>query len=167
MDGLTPHAAIEARLAAAGLALPAPPTPRGRYAPFHAYALADAVFVSISGQASRDAGRPVQGRSRAGDALEPAQSACGRAALAGLAALASACEGDLGRVRAITQLRGYVACDSDFEAHSAVLDGASQVIELAFPDLARPARSAVGVTSLPGGCWAEVELCAIIAPCRR
>ena len=134
------------------------------YAPFHAYAAADVVFVSISGQASREEGRPVRGRSRPGDALDPAQSACGRAALAGLAALKAACGGDLGRVRAITQLRGYVACEPGFDAHSAVLDGASHVIGVAFPDLARPARSAVGVTSLPGGCWAEVELCAVIAP---
>ncbi|MFJ1299050.1 RidA family protein [Pseudomonadota bacterium AL_CKDN230030165-1A_HGKHYDSX7] len=164
MADVTHQAAVEARLAEAGLFLPAPPTPRGMYAPFHAYAAADIVFVSISGQASREDGRPLQGRSRPGDALEPAQAACGRAALAGLAALKAACGGDLGRVRAITQLRGYVACEPGFDAHSAVLDGASHVIDVAFPDLARPARSAVGVTSLPAGCWAEVELSALIAP---
>ena len=164
MDGLRHHASVEARLAAAGFALPPPSTPRGKYSPYHAHVWQDTVFVSLSGQGSRSEGRPVAGCSRPGDPLQPAQAACGLAALACLAALKAACGGDLGRVRAITHLRGYVCCVPEFDAHSAVLDGASQVIDVAFPDMARPARCAVGVTSLPGGCWAEVELNAVLAP---
>ena len=43
-----------------------------------------------------------------------------------------------------------------------VLDGASRVLEAAFPAMPRPARSAVGVTSLPGRAWAEVEIIALL-----
>ena len=65
-------------------------------------------------------------------------------------------------MRAIVQLRGYLRSEADFAEHSAVLDGASQVLQAAFPDMPRPARSAVGVTSLPGRCWAEIEISALL-----
>lgn len=153
---------VEARLAAAGWRLPDPPIPRGSYAPFHEMALPNATLVHVSGQASRLDGEPIVGECRQGADVEPARQACAQAALSALAALRLACGGDLGRVRAVPQLRGYLRTDADFGEHSAVLDGASQVLQAAFPDMPRPARTAVGVSSLPCGCWAEVELSALV-----
>lgn len=160
MDDVT-HA-VESRLAAAGWRLPAPPRPRGSYAPFHLAALDGARLACVSGQASRLDGAPIVGLCQPGQDLAPARAACAQAALSGLAALRQACGGDLGQVRAILQLRGYLRSAADFEEHSAVLDGASRVLEAAFPAMPRPARSAVGVTSLPGRAWAEVEIIALL-----
>ncbi|WP_312431208.1 RidA family protein [Achromobacter sp.] len=153
---------VEARLTAAGWRLPDPPVPRGGYAPFHEMALPGATLVHVSGQASRLDGVPIVGVCRKGADLEPARQACAQAALSALAALRLACDGDLGRVRAVPQLRGYLRTDANFGEHSAVLDGASQVLQAAFAGMPRPARTAVGVSSLPGGCWAEVELSALV-----
>ena len=50
----------------------------------------------------------------------------------------------------------FVRCAGDFTAHSAVADGASQVLRERFDTL--PARAAVGVVSLPGGAPVEVQL---------
>ncbi|CAM3916205.1 Endoribonuclease L-PSP/chorismate mutase-like domain-containing protein [Bordetella tumbae] len=160
MDDVT--GVIELRLATAGWHLPAPPRPRGSYAPYHLAPLDEARLACVSGQASRLDGVPIVGVCRPGQDLEPARAACAQAALSGLAALRQACGGDLGRVRAILQLRGYLRSGADFEEHSAVLDGASQVLGTAFPDMPRPARSAMGVISLPGSAWAEVEITALI-----
>ncbi|MFJ3460646.1 RidA family protein [Achromobacter spanius] len=162
MDAMRPLDDAEVRLAAEGWRLPAPPVPRGSYAPYHEVALAGATLVHISGQASRLDGVPIVGVCRQGADLEPARQACAQAALSALAALRLACGGDLGRVRAVPQLRGYLRTDADFGEHSAVLDGASQVLQAAFPEMPRPARTAVGVSSLPSGCWAEVELSALV-----
>lgn len=164
VDRLTAHATIEARLAAAGFSLPAAPQPRGSYAPYSKTDVSGAWLVCISGQASRRDGQPMIGICTPGADPGPAMDACAQAALAALAALAQACGGDLGRVHAVTQLRGYLRSDPEFDAHSAVMDGASSVLDLAFPTLPRPARSAVGVTSLPGRCWAEIEITALLTP---
>ncbi|AXA80571.1 RidA family protein (plasmid) [Achromobacter xylosoxidans] len=151
MDDLT-HA-IESRLAAAGWRLPAP---------YHLAALDGATLACVSGQASRLDGVPIVGLCQPGQDLAPARAACAQAALSALAALRQACGGDLGQVRAILQLRGYLRSAVDFEEHSAVLDGASRVLEAAFPAMPRPARSAVGVTSLLGRAWVEIEIIAML-----
>lgn len=162
MDPVTAGGTAESRLAAAGWRLPAAPVPRGAYAPYHLADLTGATLVCISGQASRRDGTPIVGICRSGDDLDAAKAACAQAALSALSALNQACGGDLSRVRTILQLRGYLRSEAEFDAHSAVLHGASQVLEAAFPHMPRPARSAVGVTSLPGRSWAEIELSALL-----
>lgn len=162
MDTVTRRGSAESRLAAAGWRLPAAPVPRGTYAPYHLAALSGATLICVSGQASRRDGTPIVGTCRPDADLDAARAACAHAALSALSALREASGGNLDRVRAIVQLRGYLRSDAEFEHHSAVLDGASQVLEAAFPHMPRPARSAVGVTSLPGRSWAEIEISALL-----
>ena len=162
MDAVTAPDTAESRLAAAGWRLPAAPVPRGAYAPYHLATLTDATLVCVSGQASRRDGTPIVGICRPGDDLDAARAACALAGRSALSALSLACGGDLSRVSAILQLRGYLRSEAEFEEHSAVLDGASQVLEAAFGHMPRPARSAVGVTSLPGRSWAEIEISALL-----
>lgn len=162
MDTVTAGGTPDSRLAAAGWRLPAAPVPRGAYAPYHLAALTGATLVCISGQASRRDGTPIVGICRPGADLDAARSACAHAALSALSALREACGGNLDRVRAVLQLRGYLRSEAEFEDHSAVLDGASAVLEAAFPHMPRPARTAVGVTSLPGRSWAEIEISALL-----
>jgi enamine deaminase RidA (YjgF/YER057c/UK114 family) len=154
----------EQRLAAAGWTLPPPAIPRGHYAPYHRHAVAGVHWVAISGQTSRIQGQPLAGRCEPHSDLEPALHAARIAALNSLAALQAVCGGELQCVQQLVRLRGFIRASDDFGAHPRVLDAASQVLGTAFPELELPARSALGVGSLPDGVWVELELDAIVSP---
>lgn len=149
----------EARLAAAGYALPPAPVPRGSYAP---YCVVDG-RVSLSGQTPRRDGIAMAGCCRTEDDIAAARQAAEVAMLNALAALRAAAGGRLDAVRQVTRLRGFIRSDAEFTRHSLVLDAASSVLALAFPDQALPARTAVGVPGLPDRSWIEIELEACLA----
>jgi len=65
--------------------------------------------------------------------------------------------GDLDRVRGVVKLLGLVNATDDFARHPFVIDGCSEVFNLAFAEGGPHARSALGVASLPGGITVEVE----------
>ncbi|MNL05880.1 Endoribonuclease L-PSP [compost metagenome] len=94
--------------------------------------------------------------------VEPARRAAEVSMLNALAALRVAADGELSRVIQIVRLRGFIRAAPDFTHHPAVLDAASAVLRTAFPDQALPARSALGVTSLPDGAWTEIEIDAVV-----
>lgn len=159
MNAATP----EQRLEAAGHRLPAPPQPRGHYAPFHLRPLADGSSqLAISGQTCRIDGVAMEGSCEPGQALEPARAAAQVAMLNVLAAVAAACGGALPSHLDVCRLRGFVRSSADFTAHSAVLDAASDVLCAAWPEAPRPARTAVGVASLPNRAFIEIELDAVL-----
>ncbi len=79
------------------------------------------------------------------------------AALKLLAVLDAAVGGDLGRVRQVLRLGIFVAAAPGFTEHSAVADGASNLVVAALGERGRHARAAVGVASLPAGAAVEVE----------
>lgn len=153
----------EARLAAAGHRLPAPPQPRGSYAPFHLQALAGGQrLLTVSGQTCRVDGVALAGVCTPGASLEPAQDAARVAMRNVLAAVAAATGGALPARLDVLRVRGFVRSTADFGAHTAVLDAASAVLGIAWPDAALPARTAVGVGSLPDGAFIEIELDALL-----
>lgn len=156
-------ASPEARLLAAGLALPAAPQPRGSYAPFCCSPpLGMLRIVMVSGQTCRVDGRALAGICDAGGDLAPARHAARIAMLNCIAALRAACDGDLSRVHQVLRVRGFVRAASAFTEHTAVLDAASELLAIAFPEQALPARTAVGAGSLPGGAWIEIEMDALM-----
>ncbi len=154
----------EQRLAAAGLPLPPAPQPRGSYAPCHVHDAAPGQrWVAVSGQTSRIDGKPLAGLCEADADLEPARHAARVAMLNALAALRTACGGGgLAQVQHVVRLHGFVRSGAGFGAHPRVLDAASEVLAIAFPQHALPARSAVGVASLPDGVWVELEIDAVL-----
>lgn len=79
------------------------------------------------------------------------------AALKVLAVLDAAIGGDLSRVRQVLRLGIFVAAAPGFTQHSAVADGASDLVVAALGEQGRHARAAVGVASLPAGAAVEVE----------
>ena len=89
----------------------------------------------------------------------------GRAAAAGaMVAMLRNLRGALGsldRIERFVKLVGYVRCTPEFDMLSAVLEGASGVLLDLFGAELLPARSAIGVLSLPGG--ASVELEAVVS----
>ena len=69
--------------------------------------------------------------------------------------------GDLERVTDVVLLLGMVNATPDFEDHPKVINGCSDLFVELFGERGRHARSAVGMSSLPGGIAVEIE--AIVA----
>jgi enamine deaminase RidA (YjgF/YER057c/UK114 family) len=134
--------------------LPPVPAPQGAYVP----AIRHGDIVVSAGMTPRRDGALVI-RGRVGDSVS-ASSARDAAATAGENALAAVADagGGLLNVQACLRLTVFVACADDFEGLSAIADGASDALAQHLGARGRPARSAVGVQSLPGGAPVEVEL---------
>ncbi|RVG07955.1 RidA family protein [Sinorhizobium meliloti] len=74
-----------------------------------------------------------------------------------VARVSAALDGDLDRVLACVQLRGFVNALPDFKGHPAVIDGASDLLVEIFGESGRHVRTALGAGSLPRGSSVEVD----------
>lgn len=144
---------VESRLAAAGVTLPVPVAPVANYVPF----VRSGSLVHISGQVSLDPSGGVKGVVGVDVDLEAAQGAARLCGINLLAQMKAACEGDLDRVVRVVKLGGFVQAGPDFFDIPKVVNGASDVMVLAFGDAGRHARSAVGVFRLPLNFAVEVD----------
>jgi enamine deaminase RidA (YjgF/YER057c/UK114 family) len=66
--------------------------------------------------------------------------------------------GDLSKVSRIVKVLGMVNSTPDFVDQPRVINGASDLLVRVFGDRGRHARSAVGMTALPGGIPVEIEM---------
>jgi len=148
-------AEIAARLAALGLALPRPQTPIGSYIPFRR----SGALLFVSGQGAKRDGGALAHTGRLGENLtvEQGQEAARFCAVNLLAHVHTATGGDLGRVRQVVRLGGFVVATPEFTAHATVMNGASDLMAALFGAAGQHARTTVGVPSLPGGTPVEVE----------
>jgi enamine deaminase RidA (YjgF/YER057c/UK114 family) len=90
--------------------------------------------------------------------LETGQAAARLCALNVIAHARAALGGDLGRVAAVVQVRGYVNVAPGFTRIAEVVNGASQVIlDIFGPEVGAHCRTAVGAAGMPFGVAAEVE----------
>lgn len=148
---------VEQRLADAGLTLPKVSAPLAAYVP----ALQDGRYVYTSGQLPMvDGAMAMTGKVGEGTGLVAPDEAKRQAATCALNALAAvkSVVGDLDRVERVVKAVGFVAADPSFTAVPAVVNGASELLQTAFGDAGRHARSAVGVAVLPLDACVEVEL---------
>jgi enamine deaminase RidA (YjgF/YER057c/UK114 family) len=143
----------EDRIAALGLSLPDAPAPAANYVPY----AASGNLLFVSGQISRDADGLITGKLGADMAVEAGAAAAQRCALALIAQVRAACGGDLGKVRRVVKLNGFVNATPDFTEHPQVINGASDLMVAVFGEAGRHARAAVGTSSLPLGVAVEVE----------
>ena len=134
------------RLREAGWELPPLPTPKGMYVPARRHG--DLLHLSAHGPFGPDGDFTHRGVVGDSLTLEEGRAAAAAAALS-LLATASAALGDLSAVSGVLRMTGYVSAAAGFEDHARVLDGASEVLEAAYGAEARPARTVVGVASLP------------------
>lgn len=144
---------FDAKITELGEVLPQAPAPAANYVPF----VRSGNLVFVSGQVSQDAQGRICGKLGADFTIEQGQEAAKHCALALIAQLKAACEGDLGRLRRVVKLGGFVNCTDDFEAHPMVINGASDFMVAVFGDRGRHARAAVGSSSLPLGVAVEIE----------
>ena len=144
---------VESRLTAAGIVLPVPVAPVANYVPF----VRSGTLVHISGQVSVDASGGVKGVVGVEVDLEAARAAARLCGVNLLAQMKAACDGDLDRVVRVVKLGGFVQAGPDFFDIPQVVNGASDLMVLAFGDAGRHARSAVGVYRLPLNFAVEVD----------
>ena len=144
----------EERLRAAGLELPQAAAPVAAYRPW----MFSGNLLFISGQLPmRDGKLAVRGRLGETVSIEEGHAAARLCALNCIAQARAALNGDLERVEMVVKLSGFVAATADFTDHARVMNGASELMELAFGEAGRHARAAVGCASLPLGAPVEVE----------
>ncbi|HET7398015.1 MAG TPA: RidA family protein [Intrasporangium sp.] len=146
--------AVEERLAALGLTVPDVVPPVAAYVP--AVRAGDLVFTS--GQLPMVEGRlPATGKVGADVGAQEAAAHAATCALNAIAAI-KAQVGDLDRVTRVVKVVGFVASDPSFTGQPGVVNGASELLGVAFGDAGRHARSAVGVAALPLDATVEVEV---------
>lgn len=145
---------VEQKLLQLGLELPEVATPAGAYVP----AVISGNLVFTAGQIPLINGQ-LMATGKVGDAITPefAKEIAQRCALNAIAAVKSVL-GDLGRVKRIVKVVGFVASTPDFTGQPGVVNGASELLGAVFGDAGLHARSAVGVASLPLDAPVEVEL---------
>jgi len=147
------HETVERRLAEAGFSLPAAPTALGLYVP----ATRAETMIFTAGQLPLANGALVTAGTVGGAvSIEVAKRCAAVSALNALAAASTVC--DLDEVAVVLRLTGFVASASGFHRQPAVIDGASEVLAAAFPNLGGHAREAIGVAELPLGAPVEVSL---------
>ncbi|MCL6708026.1 RidA family protein [Pseudomonas sp. R2.Fl] len=149
--------AIESRLKERGITLPAAAAPAANYVPY----VISGNLLFLSGQLPIEGGKvAVTGLVGTEVALPEAQRAAELCAINILAQAKAALGGDLGRVRRIVKLNGFVASGAGFTEQHLVINGASNLIADILGEAGKHARAAVGMASLPLN--AAVEIDAII-----
>lgn len=141
----------EARLAAAGYTLPAPPKPVATY--LTSVRTGNLLFLSGHGECGAEFTR-----GKLGDdlTLEQGARSAEKVGLCMLATIKSAV-GELSKVRRFVRVLGMVNAAPDFHDHPKVINGFSDLMVVAFGEGGRAARSAVGMQSLPSNIAVEIE----------
>ena len=151
--------AIQSRLAALGIALPAAAAPVAAYVPV----VVTGNLAHVSGQLPFVAGQLVTGRLGEDVSLEQGQAAARACGLMILAQLEAAL-GSLDRVERVVKLGAFVSSAGTFTDQPKVANGASELMAEVFGEAGKHARSAVGVPVLPLGAAVEVDAIVALKP---
>jgi enamine deaminase RidA (YjgF/YER057c/UK114 family) len=146
------------RLARLGLALPPPPAPIGNYVPFRL--AGNLLFLSGVGPRRSDGGMIV-GKVGATLSIDQGYEAAKLCGLNLLTNMVSAL-GSLDRVDIVLKVLGMVNATPEFGEHPKVIDGCTDLFVAVFGENGRPARSAVGMGSLPRQIAVEVEAVVLV-----
>lgn len=155
---MTEQVTPEERIAALGLRLPPVPAPVAAYVP----AVRSGPYVFTSGQLPMVDGELVEtgkvGTDVDADVSPEAARAAARICVLNALAAVRDLVGELGKVRRIVKVVGYVASSPNFTGQPGVVNGASELLGEIFGDAGAHARSAVGVAALPLDAPVEIEL---------
>ena len=144
---------IESKLADLGITLPEAPAPAANYVPY--VVVGDLVFVS--GQIASGPNGPTLGKLGADMDVAVGVEAARSCAIALLAQVKAACDGDLDRLVKVVKLTGFVNSTPDFSEQPMVINGASDLFGDALGEAGQHARAAVSAPSLPFGVAVEID----------
>lgn len=154
---------IENKLRELGLIIPQVSAPMGNYIPVSTVEIYDPVskearlLLYTCGLGPKDEeGNPIVGKLGRDLTIEEGITAARSIGLSMLALLREHL-GSLNRVEKAIKLAGMVNADPDFTEHPTVINGCSDLLVEVFGEAGRHARSAVGMSSLPGGIAVEIE----------
>ena len=142
---------LSERLKQLGIALPPPLNPLGSYRSVAKYGY----LLHVSGLGPVENGRPVTGIVGDDVSIESAREAAELTMRLILASLDQAC--GLENVERCVRLTVYVRANAEFTQHPQVADGASDLLLRLWGDGNLPARSAIGVYTLPMGIPVEID----------
>jgi enamine deaminase RidA (YjgF/YER057c/UK114 family) len=143
---------VEQKLKHLGITLPALGPPLGNYV--HAKRVGNLLY--LSGKGPPDDG--ARGKLGIGMSVDEGYRHARGVGLVLIAAMREALSGDLDRVEDIVKVLGMVNAAPDFADHPKVVNGCSDLFVEVFGERGRHARSAVGMSSLPGGIPVEIEV---------
>ena len=152
---------VESRLAELGITLPAAPAPLANYVAY----VVEGNVAYIAGQIPMNAGELMYpGKVPTQVTVEQARAAARQCGINILAALKSACGGDLDRVRRCARLQGFVASADDFTAQPTVINAASDLMVEVFGDAGKHTRLALGSNVLPLDSCVEISAMFVLNP---
>ena len=145
---------IEKRLEELGITLPPPAKPVANYVT--TVQTGNLVFTSGHGPGSGE-GKVYKSQLGTDATVEEGYQSARVVAINLISTLKNAL-GDLDRIKRVVKVVGFVNSATTFTAQPAVINGASDLFVEVFGDKGRHARSAVGMSQLPGGIPVEIEL---------
>ncbi|MBY5849884.1 RidA family protein [Rhizobium ruizarguesonis] len=145
---------IAARLIEMGITLPEAAAPAANYVPY----VISGNLLYISGQLPLEGGK-VAVSGHLGKTVDVAAGKRGAelCAINILAQAKAALGGDLGRIRRVVKLNGFVASAPDFIEQHLVINGASNLIAGVLGEAGKHARAAVGMAALPLNAAVEID----------
>jgi enamine deaminase RidA (YjgF/YER057c/UK114 family) len=144
---------FEKTLATMGVSLPDAPAPAANYVPW--VKVGDMLYVS--GQIAKEGDRLLTGKLGADMDVAAGAHAARACAIALLAQVKAACDGDLDRLLRVVRLTGFVNSTPEFTEQPQVINGASDFLGEALGEAGQHARAAVSAASLPFGVAVEID----------
>ncbi|SCB26523.1 RidA family protein [Rhizobium lusitanum] len=146
--------AIEGRLKELGIVLPQAAAPAANYVPY----VVSGNLLYLSGQLPMENGKVgVTGHLGRDVDVAGGQRAAELCAINILAQAKAALGGDLGRIKRLIKLNGFVASTPDFVEQHLVINGASNLLANVLGDAGKHARAAVGMAALPFNAAVEID----------
>lgn len=146
--------AIHSRLNELGITLPQAAAPAANYVPY----VISGNMLYLSGQLPMEDGKlAITGHLGRNVDVAAGQRAAELCAINILAQANAALGGDLGRIRRIVKLNGFVASTPEFVEQHLVINGASNLLANVLGDAGKHARAAVGMASLPLNAAVEID----------
>ncbi|MFS8110895.1 RidA family protein [Rhizobium jaguaris] len=146
--------AIEGRLKELGIVLPQAAAPAANYVPY----VISGNLLYLSGQLPMENGRlAITGLLGRDVDVAGGQRAAELCAINILAQAKAALGGDLGRIKRIIKLNGFVASVPEFVEQHLVINGASNLLANILGDTGKHARAAVGMAALPLNAAVEID----------
>ncbi|NLR95961.1 RidA family protein [Rhizobium sp. P38BS-XIX] len=146
--------AIEGRLKELGIVLPQAAAPAANYVPY----VISGNLLYLSGQLPMENGKiGVTGHLGKDVDVADGQRAAELCAINILAQAKAALGGDLGRIKRLIKLNGFVASTPDFVEQHLVINGASNLLANVLGEAGKHARAAVGMAALPLNAAVEID----------
>lgn len=146
---------IDQKLKELGVELITPTAPVANYA--KAVRTGNLIYLSGHGPTKAD-GKDITGKVGKDLSVEEGIEAAKRTAISLLSTLKMELGGDLGRVKRIVKVNGWVNCTDTFKDQPKVMNGCSDLLVAVFGQNGKHARTSLGTNALPSNIAIEIEM---------